>query len=220
MPRYTETSAQIAEAAPGWRDACASVPPGPAAHDKYDQGAYSVTDLSSLPVASHAQPTPRQSAPSSPAASGLLPEADFLDAVRLTPLVCIDLIVNDGNRRVLLGLRRNAPAIDTWFVPGGRIRKGETLDGAFRRVVHEELGIASAERSSSRLFGVFEHHYEDNFAGAPGISTHCIVLAYSITIGSSAPIGRFDQHSDYAWAPPAEMFARNDVHEHTKAYFR
>jgi colanic acid biosynthesis protein WcaH len=152
--------------------------------------------------------------------AALLPASEFLDAIRLTPLVSIDLIINDGNRRVLLGYRRNPPARDTWFVPGGRVRKGETLDAAFTRVVQEELGIASAERSSSRLFGIFEHHYDDNFAGAPGIGTHYVVLAYSITIGSSAPIGRFDQHSDYAWVLPAEMLGRGDVHANTKAYFR
>ena len=35
--------------------------------------------------------TPRQGGP------GFLEEVDFLDVIRLTPLVSIDLIVNDGN---------------------------------------------------------------------------------------------------------------------------
>ena len=61
----------------------------------------------------------------------MLSNADFLTVVRLTPLVAIDLIVTDGNRRILLGHRRNRPAQGTWFVPGGRITKNETLDAAF-----------------------------------------------------------------------------------------
>jgi colanic acid biosynthesis protein WcaH len=149
-----------------------------------------------------------------------LDEADFLDVVRLTPLVSIDLIVTDGNRRVLLGQRRNRPAQGSWFVPGGRVMKGETLDAAFTRVVRDELGIASVQRSASRLFGVFEHHYDDNFAGAAGITTHYVVLAYSITLGGAAPIGRFDQHSGYAWLMRAEVLNRDDVHPNAKAYFR
>jgi colanic acid biosynthesis protein WcaH len=149
----------------------------------------------------------------------ILDDADFLNAIRLTPLVSIDLIVTAGNRRVLLGQRRNRPAQGTWFVPGGRVLKGETLDAAFTRVVRDELGIASVQRSSSRLFGVFEHHYEDNFAGVPDITTHYVVLAYSIMLGGSVPIGRFDQHSDYAWLMPAEVLVRDDVHPNTKAYF-
>ncbi len=150
----------------------------------------------------------------------ILDDTDFLTAIRLTPLVSIDLIVTDGNRRVLLGQRRNRPAQDTWFVPGGRVLKGETLDAAFTRVVRDELGIASVQRSSSRLFGVFEHHYDDNFAGVPDIATHYVVLAYSIMLSGSVPIGRFDQHSDYAWLLTAEVMAREDVHPNTKMYFR
>ncbi|SAK44257.1 NUDIX hydrolase [Caballeronia catudaia] len=150
----------------------------------------------------------------------MLSHADFLTVVRLTPLVAIDLIVTDGNRRILLGRRRNRPAQGTWFVPGGRIKKDETLDAAFRRIVSNELGVASAARSASRFFGVYEHHYDDNFAGADGIGTHYVVLAHAMTLSGTVPIGRFDQHSGYLWLPPDELLARDDVHENTKAYFR
>jgi colanic acid biosynthesis protein WcaH len=150
----------------------------------------------------------------------MLDKADFMTVVRLTPLVSIDLIVTDGNRRVLVGHRRNRPAQDTWFVPGGRIAKDESLDAAFKRVVNNELGVASVERSSSRFFGVYEHRYDDNFAGEPGFGTHYIVLAYAMSLSGTVPIGRFDQHSEYQWLLPDELLARGDVHENTKAYFR
>ncbi len=153
-------------------------------------------------------------------AMAMLSEADFMTVVRLAPLVSIDLIVTDGNRRVLVGQRRNRPAQDTWFVPGGRIGKDESLDAAFRRIVHNELGVASAERSSARFYGVFEHRYDDNFAGTPGFGTHYIVLAYAMSLSGSVPIGRFDQHSGYEWLLADELLAREDVHENTKAYFR
>ena len=180
-----------------------------------------MTDLSSFSsVAATAQQAEHPRKAHSPNGSAVLDQVDFLHAIRLTPLVSIDLIVSDGNRRVLLGQRRNRPAQDTWFVPGGRIRKGETLDTAFTRVVRDELGIASVQRSSSRFFGVFEHYYDDNFCGVQGISTHYVVLAYSIMLSGSVPIGRFDQHSDYAWLMPAEVLARDDVHPNAKAYFR
>ena len=180
-----------------------------------------MTDLSSFSsVAAAAQQADllKKAPPSD--APAILDDTDFLSAIRLTPLVSIDLIVTDGNRRVLLGERRNRPAQNTWFVPGGRIRKGETLDTAFTRVVRDELGIASVQRSSSRFFGVFEHFYDDNFSGVQGVPTHYVVLAYSITLSGSAPIGRFDQHSGYAWLMPAEVLAREDVHPNAKAYFR
>ena len=150
----------------------------------------------------------------------MLSDIEFLDVVRRTPLVAIDLIVTDGHHHVLVGQRRNRPARNTWFVPGGRIMKEETLDSAFTRIVNDELGIRSLERSAARFYGVFEHLYVDNFAGEPGVSTHYIVLAYAITLNATAPIGRFHQHSEYAWLLPTELLIRDDVHENTKAYFR
>ncbi|KFX62921.1 GDP-mannose mannosyl hydrolase [Paraburkholderia fungorum] len=150
----------------------------------------------------------------------MLTEIDFLDVVRLTPLVAIDLIVRDAEARVLIGHRRNRPARDTWFVPGGRIHKDETLDAAFARIADAELGIARLARSTARFEGVFEHHYEDNFAAEPGVSTHYIVLAYALQLTSTVPVGRLDQHSEYLWLSPAALLARPDVHENTKAYFR
>jgi colanic acid biosynthesis protein WcaH len=150
----------------------------------------------------------------------LLTEIDFLDIVRLTPLISIDLIVNDSTGRVLIGYRRNRPARRTWFVPGGRILKDETLDEAFTRIVDAELGITKLDRSAARFEGVFEHHYNDNFADEPDVSTHYIVLAYSLTLAGTALVGRLEQHSEYLWVTPAELLARGDVHDNTKAYFR
>ncbi|RDJ98653.1 GDP-mannose mannosyl hydrolase [Paraburkholderia lacunae] len=150
----------------------------------------------------------------------MLAAIDFLDIVRLTPLISIDLIVDDSTGRVLVGYRRNRPARRTWFVPGGRILKDETLDTAFTRIVDAELGITELERSAALFEGVFEHHYDDNFAGEPDVSTHYIVLAYSLTLSSTTLVGRLDQHSEYLWLTPAELLARDDVHDNTKAYFR
>ncbi|MEZ0602688.1 GDP-mannose mannosyl hydrolase [Paraburkholderia sp. IW21] len=150
----------------------------------------------------------------------MLTEIDFLDVVRLTPLVAIDLIVSDADGRVLIGHRRNRPARGTWFVPGGRIHKDETLDAAFSRIAEAELGIATLARSAARFEGVFEHHYSDNFAAEPDVSTHYIVLAYALPLADTEPVGRLDQHSEYLWLAPAELLAHADVHENTKAYFR
>jgi colanic acid biosynthesis protein WcaH len=150
----------------------------------------------------------------------MLTELDFLDVVRLTPLIAIDLIVSDAEGRILIGHRRNRPARGTWFVPGGRIHKDETLDTAFTRIADAELGIGRLVRSSARFEGVFEHHYLDNFAAEPDISTHYIVLAYALQFHGTQSIGRLTQHSEYQWLAPAALLARSDVHENTKAYLR
>jgi colanic acid biosynthesis protein WcaH len=150
----------------------------------------------------------------------MLARPEFLDVVRLTPLISIDLIVVDVCGRVLLGRRVNRPARGTWFVPGGRIHKDESLSGAFSRIVCEELGLANVSHNTACFRGVFEHHNDDNFAGAADISTHYIVLGYMLLLRDPTPIGRFEQHSDYVWMAPSELLACPDVHENTKAYFR
>ena len=60
-----------------------------------------------------------------------LSDDDFAHIVRYAPLVSIDLIVRDLEENVLLGLRANEPAKNTYFVPGGVIRKNETIQEAF-----------------------------------------------------------------------------------------
>ena len=49
-----------------------------------------------------------------------LSDDDFAHIVRYAPLVSIDLIVRDLEENVLLGLRANEPAKNTYFVPRRR----------------------------------------------------------------------------------------------------
>ncbi len=139
-----------------------------------------------------------------------------------TPLVSIDLIVRNAAGGVLLGLRKNRPAQGVWFVPGGRICKGERLDAAFKRICLAELGVP-LDRSSARWRGVYEHLYDDSvFGQSPQHpTTHYVVLAYELTLlegqASRSPL---DQHTEYRWQQPATICHAADVHPNTQAYFR
>jgi colanic acid biosynthesis protein WcaH len=108
-----------------------------------------------------------------------LPADEFLALVKNAPLVSIDLIVENNNGEILVGRRKNSPAKDSWFVPGGRIRKDETLDVALARITREELGTETP-RVKADFLGVFEHFYSDNFAGVSGVGTHYVVLAFRL----------------------------------------
>lgn len=56
------------------------------------------------------------------------------------PIACVDIaIIVDGS--VLLVKRKDAPAKGEWWVPGGRILKGETMKDAAKRKAQEEVGI-------------------------------------------------------------------------------
>ena len=106
-----------------------------------------------------------------PAEARFLPEDQFLEVVAHAPLVSIDLVVSDAAGRILVGLRRNAPARGSWFVPGGIVRKNERLDAAYFRIARNELG-AELHRAEARFLGVYQHFYDENFGGRPGFGTH------------------------------------------------
>lgn len=146
-----------------------------------------------------------------------LPLEHFLAVVEWTPLVSIDLIVRDGDGRMLVGYRCNRPAQGYWFVPGGRIHKNERLDDAFQRVSETELGVGYA-RSAARFLGVFEHLYPDNFGGEAGSGTHYVVLSFRLTVDSAQLSLPRDQHSEYLWLSDAMLAVRTDVHPNTQAY--
>jgi colanic acid biosynthesis protein WcaH len=146
-----------------------------------------------------------------------LPRQQFLEVVERAPLVSIDLIVRDTAGRVLLGLRRNAPAQGWWFVPGGCIRKDETLDTAFAHIAHAELGLG-LRRADARFLGVYEHFYPDN-AGGSGFGTHYVVLAYALE-PACAVAPPPEQHSEYRWLAVDALLGDPRVHDNTKAYFR
>nr|WP_223821465.1 NUDIX domain-containing protein [Achromobacter xylosoxidans] len=150
---------------------------------------------------------------------GLLAENDFRRAVEMLPLVSIDLLLRDAAGRYLTGLRSNPPAQGSWFVPGGRIRKNETLPRALQRIVREELGLTLPPQAW-RPRGVYEHFYGTNFAGEAGRSTHYIVLAYEAELTldtASLPLG---QHRRYRWQPAAAIAADPGAHPYTQAYFK
>jgi len=144
----------------------------------------------------------------------------FQTVVASTPLVAIDLVVRNGRGEVFLGLRVNRPAYGFWFVPGGRIRKNESLDSAFRRITQDELG-RPFERATARLLGVFEHFYEDSvFANAGfGPDTHYVVLSYCLELDDSTLQPPAEQHQQYRWWPQDELRFSSRVHENTRAYF-
>ena len=136
--------------------------------------------------------------------------------VKYTPLVSIDIIVENEEAKFLLGLRKNRPAKDFWFVPGGRIFKGEKLSEAFKRISKDELGIEFNIKDAEFL-GVFEHFYEDNYFGTDA-GTHYIVNAYKVKV-KNMDIKPDCQHKEYRWFSREEILKNDKVHLYCKVYF-
>jgi GDP-mannose mannosyl hydrolase len=148
-----------------------------------------------------------------------LSHAELDTVIRLAPLIAIDLIIRNARDEVLLGLRKNEPAKDRYFVPGGMILKDEPLAEAFARLMKNETDHA-ASLDDARLIGVFEHFYKTNRSGNAGYGTHYVVIGYQYRWPAAVMPQPDDQHSELRWWPVAELLASDRVHENTKAYFR
>lgn len=143
----------------------------------------------------------------------------FLSVVDAAPFVSIDLVVRNDYGQVLLGYRRNRPAQNFWFVPGGRIRKNERSQDSLQRIARDELGIEAVDVSGGKLLGVFDHFYDDNFYGVPGIGTHYVVCAYQLQFDANTSLKHDDQHAELKWWDPDLLLSSPEVHPNTKLYF-
>jgi colanic acid biosynthesis protein WcaH len=141
----------------------------------------------------------------------------FIQIIEYAPLVSIDLVLHNEHNEVLLGLRRNRPAQNYWFVPGGRIRKNEAIQTALTRIARTELSIVP---DKGRLLGAFDHFYKDNYFALPDVTTHYVVLAYEITLPGNTAITGDDQHTQFKWWSVKDLLADSRVHDNTKLYFR
>ena len=150
---------------------------------------------------------------------GQLPPDEFLHLVKNAPLIAIDLIVENSTGEILVGRRTGLPAKGSWFVPGSRMRKEKTLDSAFARITLKELGI-KIPRANSDFVGVFEHFYDDNFAGVPGVTTHYVVLAFRLRVPhiqiSALPNS---QHDQWQWMSIKNGTEKEGVHPNARPYF-
>ncbi len=147
-----------------------------------------------------------------------LPESQFKELVARAPLVSIDLLIRNAAGEVLLGLRRNHPAKDFWFVPGRRIRKGETIEQALIEACKRELG-RSVDLQAVNLAGIFHHFYPEIFSGDSDSGTHYVVLLHEVDVKVDTAELPVEQHSKYTWMTVDELGASSRVHQNVKKFF-
>jgi colanic acid biosynthesis protein WcaH len=151
--------------------------------------------------------------------AGWLQDSDFISAVGALPLVSVDLVVVNAMGQLLLGQRRNAPARDWWFTPGGRVRKNEAFASCMQRVAISELGLKACDLRGARLMGVWDHFYEDS-AFSSEVSTHYVNLPHLLCLEHAMDLDALplDQHSGWRWQDPQDAALAEDVHPYVRIY--
>jgi colanic acid biosynthesis protein WcaH len=109
------------------------------------------------------------------------------------PIACVDIaIVADG--AVLLVRRNDAPAKGQWWLPGGRVLKGEMMRDAAVRKARDEVGI---ECNAGPIIYTAETIFPD---GPESIPVHSINNCYFMyPKDPHLEIALDRHHSDFMW---------------------
>ena len=121
----------------------------------------------------------------SKAETGKIPLTLYELITDLIPIPSVEAIIPKDNSLLFLR-RQNSPAKREWWFPGGRIRKGETLEEALYREVKEETGL---EVNKSKLINVYSRIFDER---------HDITIAYQCKCKGNKIILN-NEHSEYRY---------------------
>lgn len=112
------------------------------------------------------------------------------------PLFCIEMVV-ESNGKFILVKRKDPPVKNQWWFPGGRVFFNESLLGAIKRKLKEELGIKKIK--SVKFLEIGESRFKKGYFNLP---SHTINAIFLVKINNTEAKGiKLDRigHSDYKW---------------------
>jgi colanic acid biosynthesis protein WcaH len=127
-----------------------------------------------------------------------IPQDIYAQIVRLMPISCVDLLVQDEDGRVLLIKRANEPARGHWWFPGGRVHFLETRDQAAKRKLTEECGLAALQVKEMGTYDVILDMPDD------ANQSHGITTLFNISVMKQGDVILDAQSIDYEWRRPEE----------------
>lgn len=109
------------------------------------------------------------------------------------PIPCVDIVIFDDENKFLLVTRNNEPFKDEWWLPGGKIRKGDfPLEDFAVKKAKEETGL---DVKILQMLGVFHYMYESKEGLFSEEDLTVVFLARKI----GGKIKLDFQHSKYKW---------------------
>lgn len=132
-----------------------------------------------------------------------LPDAFYHRAIAALPIACVDIaIVSNGS--VLLVKRLDEPAKGQWWLPGGRVYKGEMMRDTAKRKALEEVGL---DCEVGPLIYTAETVFEDGPNGIPVHSINSCFLLRPLNLGE---IKLDSHHSAWSWFSVGNL--KNKLH--------
>jgi len=125
--------------------------------------------------------------------NNFIPQEDYNKFLESMVLCCVDIVIVH-EQKVLLVKRDTEPAKDQWWLPGGRLYKGEFLEDCARRKAIEEVGI---ECNTVRQLCTKETMFD---IGIDNIPIHSINTCFLLQPINNSPQVKLDSFSsDYKW---------------------
>jgi ADP-ribose pyrophosphatase YjhB (NUDIX family) len=137
-----------------------------------------------------------------PLPRGWLPKEEFFAIYRRVPRLCVEVLILEPERGVVLKLRDIPPNVGAWHIPGGTVLFGEPLAEAVKRVARAELGL---EVEVGELLGYIEYpsHYENGLDSPVGLAfrtrrlTHASELPAGCEWFTQLPDGLYEEQRDF-----------------------
>lgn len=126
----------------------------------------------------------------------LLPSKLYNRIVKSVPILCVDAVVkNWDGTYFLLVKRNNAPLKGDFWVPGGRVHRGEKIEQSLRRKLREEIGLKRIIRIP-QFIGYWEEHFT---SGAHG-PIHTVSMVYEVECPRGFTPNLDSENATYLWA--------------------
>jgi colanic acid biosynthesis protein WcaH len=140
--------------------------------------------------------------------STFIPQPLYNAILAHVPVACVDVaVVCDGC--VLLVRREDPPARGQWWVPGGRVLKGERMKEAARRKAREEVGV---DCHVGPIIHTAETIFPDGPGGIPVHSINSCFLLYPVQGAAHVRVRLDAHHSAWRWAAAVE----DDLHPYVR----
>lgn len=141
-----------------------------------------------------------------------LPFHLYKQIVENIPIVCVDVMCRRQDGSLLLFYRRDKPAANIWWWPGGRMFRGETFYDCAVRKLRDETGCKTAEVTPKGVVTVWNTFFPDSHwdaerpAGREGTQTVNVVVICDIVWDTNALLNAVSSTSATEWAVQAHRW--------------
>lgn len=127
---------------------------------------------------------------------GMIKKETYQNAVVQLPICCVDtFLFNPADNTYLLVLRKDPPAKGTWWLPGGRLYKGESFFECSVRKCKEEVGL---DVTAEKTLGFAATIFPDSMWNTQTHTVNFLVLAF-VNQQTKPKINK--TCDDYKWSP-------------------